>query len=117
MGTLLQPGTVGGIAHHNAGGMQVVVERPPLTEEFRGEEDCLKAQLPADSVSKSYGNGGLDDDGGLGIHQSHRLYDGLDARGVKEILVRVIVGGGGDDHEFCLGTLRTCSSKGVYTLQ
>ena len=86
-----------GRSHHDAAGVQVVVERPALAQELRAEEDLAVAQPLSQTRGVAHGDGRLDDDPGVRVHRAHGGDGGLDRRSVEEVLVRVVVGGRGDD--------------------
>ena len=90
-------GVVLGRAHHDAAGVQVIVERPALAQELRAEEDLAVAQPLAQARGVADGDSGLDDDPGIRVHRAHRRDGGLDGARVKEVPVAIIVGGRGDD--------------------
>ena len=84
-------------AHHDAAGVQVVVERLALAQELGAEEDLGIAQPLAQARGVADGDGRLDDDPGVRVHRAHGRDGGLDGARVEEVPVRVIVGGRGDD--------------------
>lgn len=81
-----------GRPHHYAAGVQVVVQGPALAEELRGEDDPPVAQAIAQRRGVADGNRRLDDDPGARVDPAHRLYRRLDAGGVEEVAVGVVVG-------------------------
>ena len=94
-------------AHHDAAGVQVVVERLALAQELGAEEDLLIAQPLAQAHGISDGDRRLDDDPGVRVHRAHGGDGGLDGARVEEVPVAVVVGGRGDDGvvgaRICLG--------------
>ena len=84
-------------AHHDAAGVQVVVERLALTQELRAEEDLAVAQPLAQARGVADGDGRLDDDPGARVHRAHGGDSGLDGARVEEVPIGVVVGGSGDD--------------------
>ena len=85
--------------HDDAGGIQVVVQGAALPEKFRGEQQPLAGQLVPQRQGVAHGDGGLDDDDGVGV-DGHDLADRRFHRGgVKVVFHRVVVGGGGDHHK------------------
>ena len=84
-------------AHHDAAGVQVVVERLALAQELRAEEDLAVAQPLAQARGVAHRDGRLDDDPGVRVHRAHGGDGGLDRARVEEVPVRVVVGGRGDD--------------------
>ena len=90
-------GVVLGRAHHDAAGVQVVVERLALAQELGAEEDLLVAQPLAQARGVAHGDGRLDDDPGVRVHRAHGGDGGLDGARVEEVSVRVVVGGRRDD--------------------
>ena len=88
-----------GRTHYNATGMKIVVQRMPLAQELRREDDAGVPALGAQALGVADGDGGLDDDPRAGVHRPHRVDRRLHGRGVEEIPVGVVVRGGGDDRE------------------
>ena len=86
-----------GRAHHDAAGVQVVVERPALAQELGAEEDLAVAQPLAQARGVANRDGRLDDDPGVRVHRAHGGDGGLDGGSVEEVLIGVVVGGRGDD--------------------
>ena len=84
-------------AHHDAAGVQVVVERLALAQELGAEEDLAVAQPLAQARGVADGDGRLDDDPGIRVHRAHGSDGGLDGGSVEEVLIGVVVGGRGDD--------------------
>ena len=84
-------------AHHDAGGVQVVVERLALAQELRAEEDLAVAQPLSQARGVAHRDGRLDDDPGVRVHRANGGDGGLDGARVEEVPVRVVVGGRGDD--------------------
>lgn len=84
-------------AHHDAAGVQVVVERLALAQELRAEEDLAVAQPLAQARGVAHGDGRLDDDPGVRVHRANGGDGGLDGARVEEVPIRVVVGGRGDD--------------------
>ena len=100
-------GVVLGRAHHDAAGMQVVVECLALAQELGAEEDPAIAQPLAKARGVADGDGRLDDDPGVRVHRAHGGDGGLDEARVEEVPVAVVVGGRGDHGvvgaRICLG--------------
>ena len=86
-------------AHHDAAGVQVVVERLALAQELRAEEDLLVAQPLTKARSVADRDGRLDDDPGVQVNRAHGGDGGLDGARVEEIPVGIVVGGRSDDDE------------------
>ena len=84
--------------HHNAAGVEIVVQRLALPQELGGEEDVVDAVLFAHAVGITHGDGGFDDHHGARIDPQHGFDDILYAGGVEEVALVVIVGGRGDHH-------------------
>ena len=84
-------------ANHDAAGVQVVVECLALAKELGAEEDLAVAQFLSQASGVADGDGRLDDDPGVRVHRAHGGDCGLDGAGVKEVPVRIVVGGRGDD--------------------
>lgn len=83
--------------HHDAAGVQVVVECLALAKELGAEEDLAVAQPLAQARGVTHGDGRLDDDPGVRVHRAHGGDGGLDGARVKEVPIGVVVGGSGDD--------------------
>lgn len=90
-------GALGVLAHNDAGGVEVVVERLPLAEKFRREDEIVRVVALFHLSGIAHGHGGLDDHDSVRIDVQHFLNDALHGRSVKEILVRVVVRRRGDD--------------------
>ena len=86
-------GVLLGRAHHDATGVQVVVERLALAQELRAEEDLAVAQPLAKARGVADGDRGLDDDPGIRVHRAHGGDGGLDGARVEEVPIAVVVGG------------------------
>lgn len=84
-------------AHHDAGGVQIVVERLALAKELGAEEDLLVTEPLAQARGVADGDGRLDDDPGVRVHRAHGGDGRLDRRCVEEVPIRVIVSRRGDD--------------------
>ena len=84
-------------ADHDAAGVQVVVESLALAQELGAEEYFTIVQPLAKARGVADGDGRLDDDPGVRIHRSHGGDGGLDGARVEEVLLRIVVGGRGDD--------------------
>ena len=84
-------------AHHDAAGVQVVVESLALAQELGAEEDLAVAQPLAKARGVADWDRRLDDDPGVRVHRAHGGDGGLDGAGVEEVPVRVVVGGRRDD--------------------
>lgn len=84
-------------AHHDAAGVQVVVESLALAQELRAEEDLVVTQPLAQARGVADGDGRLDDDPGVRVHRAHGGDGGLDGARVEEVPVRVVVSGRSDD--------------------
>ena len=74
-------------AHHDAAGVQVVVECLALAKELGAEEDLAVAQPLAQARGVADGDGRLDDDPGVRVHRAHGGDGGLDGAGVEEVLL------------------------------
>lgn len=90
-------GVVLGRAHHDAAGVQVVVERLALAQELGAEEDLVVAQPLAKARGVADGDGRLDDDPGIRVHRANGGDGGLDGARVEEVPIAVVVGGRCDD--------------------
>lgn len=65
-------------AHHDAGRVQVIVERFALAQELGAEEDLAVAQPLAQARRVAHGDGRLDDDPGVRVHRANGGDGGLD---------------------------------------
>ena len=84
-------------AHHDAARVQVVVERLALAQELGTEEDLAVAEPLTQARGVADGDGRLDDDPGIRVHRANGCDGGLDGAGIEEVLLRIVVGGRGDD--------------------
>ena len=84
-------------AHHDAAGMQVVVECLALAQELWAEEDLAVAQSLSQARGIAHGDRRFDDDPGVRVHRAHGGDGGLDGGSVEEVLIGIVVGGRGDD--------------------
>ena len=80
-------------------GIEVVVQGLALAQELRGEDDVVAVVFAPHAVTISHGDGRLDDHDGLRIHLHDELDDLLDMARVEIVLLRVVVGRRGDNHE------------------
>ena len=90
-------GVVLGCAHHDAAGVQVVVECLALAQELGAEEDLGVSQPLPKPRGVADGDRRLDDDPGVRVHGANGGDGGLDGTGVEEVFIAVVVGGRGDD--------------------
>ena len=93
-----------GNTHNDAAGIKVVVEGFRFAQELGAEKkvkllDALLLVFHIEAAGVTHGDGALDDHHGIGVDLQHGINNGLHGRGVEEILLAVIVGGGSDDHE------------------
>ena len=86
-------------AHHDAAGMEIVIERLGLPQEFRAENDVVHAVLLPDGIRVAHGNRGFDDHEGLGIDLQRPFNGVLHRGGVEKVVHIVIIRGRGDDHQ------------------
>ena len=63
----MEPG-IPGDPDDDPGGVEVVVQRPPLPEELGGEDDVMDIVLPAEPLGESYRYGGFDDYDSFGAY-------------------------------------------------
>ena len=84
-------------AHHDAAGVQVIVESLALAQELRAEEDLAVAQPLTQARRIADGNRRLDDDPGIRVHRANGGDGGLDRRSVEKVPIAVVVGRRGDD--------------------
>lgn len=78
-------------ANDNAAWIEIVVERMPLTQEFRTEEHLVRLQLRADVLRIADRTRRLDDHIRIRIAAHHQTDDRLNRRRVKEILLATII--------------------------
>ena len=117
------------VAHNNPGGIQVVIQRLALPQELRGEEDLRDddaegavglalavGELLADAAGVAHGHGALDHHHGVGIDLEHEVDDLLHVGGVEEILLRVVVRRGRNDHEISV-LVRGAAVEGGHEVQ
>ena len=75
----------------DAAGIQVIVQRLWLTQEFRAEDDILAARLFPDALGISHRNGGLDDHNRIRVILHDQLDHSLDCGCVKKVLLAVVI--------------------------
>ncbi len=88
-----------GLAHHDATGVEVVVQGFAFAQELGAEHELRGAQRLPCAYRVAHRHGGLDDHDRLrvdGHDLAHHRFDGL---GVEGVGVGVVVGGRGDEHE------------------
>ena len=100
-----------GIADDDPRGIEVVVERPALPEELRGEEQVellafkrriseeLQGILDVEAAGVAHRYCGLDDHHGVRVDAEDEVNDVLYAVGVEVVPLGVVVRRRGDDHE------------------
>ena len=91
-----------GDADNDAAGIEVVVESFALPQELgrKQEVELFDPFLPVFDVKASGvadGDGTLDDHDGVRVDLEHGVDDGFHGTGVEEVLLRVVVGGRGND--------------------
>jgi len=103
-------GAFGLAAHDDARGVQVVMQRHALAQEFRAEEDPVGPKVGPQPFGKADRDRRLDHDHGSGLGRQGIARDRLDARGIEIVGLRIVVGRGCDDDEIrtrvgvgCLG--------------
>ena len=99
------------VAHDDAAGIEVVVERFALAQKFGREEQVemvafefgfeqeLQGVALVERAGVAHGDGALDDHQGIGVDAENQVDDVLDVVGVEEILYRVVVGRCSDDDD------------------
>ena len=93
-----------GRADDDARGVEIVVQSLALAQELGGEEqveaaDALGGVAQVERAAVAHGDGGFYHHHGLGVDAQHQVDDLLDVRGIEIVLLGVVVGGGGYDHE------------------
>ena len=63
--------------HDDPAGIEIIVQRLALPQEFRAENDIFRIVLLPDGRGIPHRNGGLDDHHGAGVHLQHQLDDRL----------------------------------------
>ena len=98
-----------GIAHNDAGRIEVVVQCLALAQELGREQEAELAGgivatlteqagiLDIQTAAITHRNGALDNNRCLGTTLKNLVDDCLHGRGVEEVLLTIVVGGGGDD--------------------
>ena len=91
------------------------MERPALAQEL-GREDQVGRAVPLPHLrGKADRHGGLDDHQRSRVGGHHSLDHRLDRRGVEIVGLRVIVGGGGDDHVIGASVGLGCVKRALQT--
>ena len=85
------------LAHDDARGVQVVVERPAFAQELGAEDHLVGFHLAPDVAHVAHRDGGFDDDGGARVHRDHLRDHRLDAGCVEVVGLGIVVGRGCDD--------------------
>ena len=93
-----------GNTHNDAAGIEIVVESLAFAQELGAEKkikllDAFLLVFHIEAAGVTHWDGRFDDHHGIGIHFQHCIDDGFDSGSVEEILLGVVVSGGGDDHE------------------
>ena len=97
---LVQPGIADRGADNDPARVQVVIECPAFAEKLRAEQDVVAAILFPDAFREPDRNRAFDDHHGVGIDRDHLLNDGLHARRVKIVELRIVVRRGRNNDEF-----------------
>ena len=119
-----------GIAYDDAARVEVVVECLALAKELGREQQAefvggvptvlleLLCVLDVQAAAVAYGDGTLDDHSGLWVYLENKVDDVLDVVGVEEVLLWVVVGGGGNDNEVgiavCLSAVEGCAQVQLF---
>ena len=98
--------------HDDAAWVQVIVQCLAFAEKLRTEDDILCAHLFTDGFRIAYRNGGFYHHDGVRIILHHQLDDSFYGRGVKEILLRIIVGRRCNDDEIGIPVSGFCIQRG-----
>ena len=93
-----------GNAHDDTAGVEVVVEGLGFAQELGAEQEikllhALLLVFEVEAAGVAHRDGALDDHHCVGIDLENRIDDSLHGRGVEEVLLGVVVGGGSDDHK------------------
>ena len=101
-----------GISDNDAAGVEVIVKRLALAQELRREQEtqlvCLVPSvllellgiLYIEASAVAYRDGALNDHRCIGVRLEYQVNDIFDVVCVKEILLRVVIGGRRNDNEF-----------------
>jgi hypothetical protein len=92
-------GLVAVVTDHDAGGVEVIVERVPLAEELRNEDHVLNPEAFFECRGVAHRNRRLDDDRGVRVDREDVIDHGLHGRRIKEIRLRVVIRRRRDHHE------------------
>ncbi len=85
-------------AHDDAAGMQIVIQGFTFPQEFWRKKQVLASQFLGQPLCIPHWHRGFDDNDSLLVHRHHLLDYTLHRGGVKIVLRRVIVCGGGHHH-------------------
>ena len=89
----------GAFADDDSRGVEIVVQRLAFTQELRREKDVAGVVLLAHALGVADRHRGFDHHDCVGVDRQYILDHRLDTAGIEEVGFRVVVGGGGDDHE------------------
>ena len=98
-GCLIQAGVAFGASYDDTAGIEVVVQRLALAQEFGRENHVVRIQLLAHAFGVAHGDGALDDHDGVRVDALHQFNHLFHVAGIEIVLYRVVVGGGCNDHE------------------
>ena len=88
--------------------VKIVIKRLGLAEELGREHDIITVISLTNGCSKSNRNSRFDDHHCIRVILHDLLYHCLDSRGVKEILLRIVIGRRSDDYIVCIRISRSC---------
>lgn len=91
--------TLGAFADDDPRRIQVVVQRLAFAQELRREENVSGVVLLSHALGVADRDCGFDHHDRVRVDRQDILDHRLDAAGVEEVGFRIVIGGGGDDHE------------------
>jgi len=101
-----------GVADDDPRGVEIVVQRTALAQEFGAEDDLLRAQPRPDIVDKADRDGRFDDHGGVRCMGLGEADDRLDRGCVEAVGVDVVIGRRRDDDVIGTGQCRSRVGRG-----
>ena len=102
IGCLHQTGIIHIRAHNNTARIQVVVQSLALTQKLRAEDDIVTVVLFTNRSCKAHRNRRLDDHDSIRIILNNQLDNCFNRRGIKEVLLAIVVGRCCDDNKVCV---------------
>ena len=84
-------------------GYKVIIQSLALTQELRAEDDIVAVELLTNTCSVTNRNRTLDNHDGFRVILDNQFNDSFHCRGVKEILLAIVIGRGRNDNKISIG--------------